>query len=144
MSTVEPLAAILVAGLAMSLIAFVGALVLLWLASGCATVGALAPARETPVAQPELPAEYDVLVGEFATLDGDLEQAREHAARATELDPDSVQAWNNLGYALAASGCAGILGVLELELDDHTAEAGLLTRCEAFLDSLKVRKGAVA
>jgi tetratricopeptide (TPR) repeat protein len=25
--------------------------------------------------------------------------------RATELDPDSVQAWNNLGYALAASGC---------------------------------------
>jgi predicted CoA-substrate-specific enzyme activase len=25
---------------------------------------------------------------------------------------------------------------LELELDDHTAEAGILTRCEAFLDSL--------
>jgi predicted CoA-substrate-specific enzyme activase len=25
---------------------------------------------------------------------------------------------------------------LELELDDHTAEAGMLTRCEAFLDSL--------
>jgi predicted nucleotide-binding protein (sugar kinase/HSP70/actin superfamily) len=25
---------------------------------------------------------------------------------------------------------------LELELDDHTAEAGIVTRCEAFLDSL--------
>ena len=33
---------------------------------------------------------------------------------------------------------------LELEVDDHTAEAGMLTRCEAFLDSLQVRKGAVA
>lgn len=33
---------------------------------------------------------------------------------------------------------------LELEVDDHTAEAGMLTRCEAFLDSLEVRKGAVA
>jgi predicted CoA-substrate-specific enzyme activase len=27
---------------------------------------------------------------------------------------------------------------LELELDDHTAEAGLVTRCEAFLDSLNL------
>jgi hypothetical protein len=33
---------------------------------------------------------------------------------------------------------------LEIEVDDHTAEAGLLTRCEAFLDSLEVRRGAVA
>jgi predicted CoA-substrate-specific enzyme activase len=33
---------------------------------------------------------------------------------------------------------------LELEVDDHTAEAGMLTRCEAFLDSLRVRKGAAA
>jgi len=28
---------------------------------------------------------------------------------------------------------------LELEIDDHTAEAGLVTRCEAFLDSLNIR-----
>ena len=33
---------------------------------------------------------------------------------------------------------------LELEVDDHTAEAGMLTRCEAFLDSLKVRTGVAA
>lgn len=28
---------------------------------------------------------------------------------------------------------------LELEMDDHTADAGVITRCEAFLDSLDVR-----
>jgi predicted CoA-substrate-specific enzyme activase len=33
---------------------------------------------------------------------------------------------------------------LELEVDDHTAEAGLLTRCEAFLDSLRVRREEAA
>jgi predicted nucleotide-binding protein (sugar kinase/HSP70/actin superfamily) len=31
---------------------------------------------------------------------------------------------------------------LELEIDDHTAEAGLVTRCEAFLDSLNLRTGS--
>jgi predicted CoA-substrate-specific enzyme activase len=30
--------------------------------------------------------------------------------------------------------------VLELEIDDHTADAGALTRCEAFLDSLGFRR----
>jgi len=29
---------------------------------------------------------------------------------------------------------------LELELDEHTADAGVLTRCEAFFDSLKMGK----
>jgi predicted nucleotide-binding protein (sugar kinase/HSP70/actin superfamily) len=29
---------------------------------------------------------------------------------------------------------------LELEVDDHTADAGMITRCEAFLDSLGVRR----
>ncbi|HEX9189926.1 MAG TPA: acyl-CoA dehydratase activase-related protein, partial [Vicinamibacteria bacterium] len=33
---------------------------------------------------------------------------------------------------------------LELEVDDHTAEAGMLTRCEAFLDSLRVRREVAA
>ncbi len=33
---------------------------------------------------------------------------------------------------------------LELEVDDHTAEAGIVTRCEAFLDSLNVRREGVA
>jgi predicted nucleotide-binding protein (sugar kinase/HSP70/actin superfamily) len=33
---------------------------------------------------------------------------------------------------------------LELEVDDHTAEAGMLTRCEAFLDSVRGRKGVAA
>jgi predicted CoA-substrate-specific enzyme activase len=32
---------------------------------------------------------------------------------------------------------------LELEIDDHTADAGIITRCEAFLESLKMRKGAL-
>lgn len=31
---------------------------------------------------------------------------------------------------------------LELEMDDHTAEAGIVTRCEAFLDSLGIRREA--
>jgi predicted nucleotide-binding protein (sugar kinase/HSP70/actin superfamily) len=29
---------------------------------------------------------------------------------------------------------------LELEVDDHTADAGMITRCEAFLDSLDLRR----
>jgi predicted CoA-substrate-specific enzyme activase len=29
---------------------------------------------------------------------------------------------------------------LELEVDDHTADAGMITRCEAFLDSLNLRR----
>jgi len=33
---------------------------------------------------------------------------------------------------------------LELELDEHAADAGLITRCEAFLDSLKLIKGVLA
>jgi predicted nucleotide-binding protein (sugar kinase/HSP70/actin superfamily) len=31
---------------------------------------------------------------------------------------------------------------LELEVDDHTADAGMITRCEAFLDSLNLRRVA--
>ncbi|MCG8346655.1 MAG: acyl-CoA dehydratase activase [Chloroflexales bacterium] len=33
---------------------------------------------------------------------------------------------------------------LELELDDHTADAGIITRCEAFFDSLAMGKGSLA
>jgi predicted nucleotide-binding protein (sugar kinase/HSP70/actin superfamily) len=29
---------------------------------------------------------------------------------------------------------------LELEIDEHTADAGLMTRCEAFIESLHVRR----
>jgi predicted nucleotide-binding protein (sugar kinase/HSP70/actin superfamily) len=32
---------------------------------------------------------------------------------------------------------------LELELDEHTADAGVVTRCEAFFDSLKMGKGVL-
>jgi predicted nucleotide-binding protein (sugar kinase/HSP70/actin superfamily) len=28
---------------------------------------------------------------------------------------------------------------LEVEIDDHTADAGMITRCEAFFDSLAAR-----
>ena len=31
---------------------------------------------------------------------------------------------------------------LELEVDDHTADAGMITRCEAFFDSLNVRRAS--
>ncbi|MCS6880761.1 MAG: acyl-CoA dehydratase activase [Oscillochloridaceae bacterium] len=30
---------------------------------------------------------------------------------------------------------------LELEIDEHTADAGIITRCEAFFDSLRMRQG---
>jgi hypothetical protein len=30
---------------------------------------------------------------------------------------------------------------LELEVDDHTADAGIVTRCEAFFESLEMREG---
>jgi predicted CoA-substrate-specific enzyme activase len=33
---------------------------------------------------------------------------------------------------------------LELEMDNHTADAGLITRCEAFFDSLKMGKGVLS
>lgn len=33
---------------------------------------------------------------------------------------------------------------LELEVDDHTADAGVVTRCEAFLESLKMGKGVLS
>ena len=33
---------------------------------------------------------------------------------------------------------------LELEIDGHTADAGIITRCEAFLESLKMGKGEVS
>ncbi|MFQ5575982.1 MAG: hypothetical protein ACE5G8_03225, partial [Anaerolineae bacterium] len=33
---------------------------------------------------------------------------------------------------------------LELEIDDHTADAGVITRCEAFFESLKMGKGAMS
>jgi len=33
---------------------------------------------------------------------------------------------------------------LELEVDDHTAEAGIVTRCEAFLDSLGIQREEAA
>lgn len=29
---------------------------------------------------------------------------------------------------------------LELEIDEHTADAGIITRCEAFFDSLRMRQ----
>lgn len=32
---------------------------------------------------------------------------------------------------------------LELEMDEHTADAGIITRCEAFFDSLKMGRGVV-
>jgi predicted nucleotide-binding protein (sugar kinase/HSP70/actin superfamily) len=32
---------------------------------------------------------------------------------------------------------------LELEFDDHTADAGVVTRCEAFFESLKMDSGAL-
>jgi hypothetical protein len=33
---------------------------------------------------------------------------------------------------------------LELEMDEHTADAGIVTRCEAFLESLSMAREVVA
>ncbi len=33
---------------------------------------------------------------------------------------------------------------LELELDEHTADAGIITRCEAFFESLRMRSGILS
>jgi predicted nucleotide-binding protein (sugar kinase/HSP70/actin superfamily) len=32
---------------------------------------------------------------------------------------------------------------LELEIDEHSADAGVVTRCEAFFDSLRVERTAL-
>lgn len=37
----------------------------------------------------------------------------------------------------------GVKPYLELEMDEHTADAGIITRCEAFFDSLKMGKGVL-
>jgi predicted nucleotide-binding protein (sugar kinase/HSP70/actin superfamily) len=45
--------------------------------------------------------------------------------------------------AFLVSFCRNVMGekpLLELEMDDHTADAGVITRCEAFLDSLNLRR----
>ena len=41
----------------------------------------------------------------------------------------------------AVSKSLGDKPFLELEIDDHTADAGIITRCEAFLESLKMGQG---
>lgn len=46
-----------------------------------------------------------------------------------------------LSYFRTAMGAKPFL---ELEVDDHTAEAGIVTRCEAFLDSLGIRREEAA
>jgi len=59
---------------------------------------------------------------------------RIHAIYLTSFDcgPDSFL----LSYFRRAMGSKPFL---ELEIDDHTAEAGIVTRCEAFLESLDLR-----
>jgi len=69
-------------------------LVVAWLAGACALPG-FGPAagekgRGGPVARPSADPEYDVLVGEFAARDRDLETARAAFLRAAEKDPDSA------------------------------------------------------
>ncbi|MBC8187872.1 MAG: tetratricopeptide repeat protein [Proteobacteria bacterium] len=67
--------------------------------NGCASLGALVPGgvsekreRQIPlrVERSEIPADYDVLVAEFAQLDGDFDLARVAFERAAEKDPDSA------------------------------------------------------
>jgi len=77
-------------------------LVLAFLASGCASFGALGSLgfpgqnkerdRKIPlrIVRSEAPADYDVLVAEVAQIDGDLELAREAYERAAEKDPGSA------------------------------------------------------
>jgi tetratricopeptide (TPR) repeat protein len=76
-----------------------GLLALAVLASGCGTLGSLGfPGqnkerdREIPlrIVRSEAPADYDILVAEFAQIDGDLELAREAYERAAQKDPGSA------------------------------------------------------
>ena len=74
-----------------------GCLALLILTSGCASLGISGlgdgGVRKAPplrIERSEAPAHYDVLVAEFAKLDGDFEAARAAFERAAEKDPDSA------------------------------------------------------
>ncbi len=74
-----------------------GCLAFLILTSGCASLGISGlgdgGVRKAPplrIERSEAPAHYDVLVAEFAKLDGDFEAARAAFERAAEKDPDSA------------------------------------------------------
>lgn len=72
------------------------------LASGCASLpfsGEADPADrdQGPVARPEAPADYDVLVGSMEALEGRTVEAREAFARAAAKDPESAYLQRSLG-----------------------------------------------
>jgi tetratricopeptide (TPR) repeat protein len=58
--------------------------------TGCATLTAPLPSAEPTPVQPDAPADFDVLVGEFAAREGELLEARNAFLRAAEKDPDSA------------------------------------------------------
>jgi tetratricopeptide (TPR) repeat protein len=78
---------------------FLGLVLVVAFSNGCASLGALdfggsdgRRAREIPlqIERSDVPPDYDVLVAEFALIEGDLELARDAFERAAEKDPRSA------------------------------------------------------
>jgi tetratricopeptide (TPR) repeat protein len=71
------------------------------LSTGCASLGgagrAFSRADDDRLERPEAPAEYDVLVGSLASLEGRPAEARSAFERAAEKDPDSAYLQRTLG-----------------------------------------------
>jgi len=97
---------------------------------GCATRGGgkLAIFEDGPLVRPELGAEYDVLVGEFAFRDGDFVEARRAFERAVEKDPESAYLHFRLARLAAHTddlAAAVEIGERGLELDPEDVEGRL-------------------
>ncbi|MBW2273749.1 MAG: tetratricopeptide repeat protein [Deltaproteobacteria bacterium] len=96
-------------------------------AVGCASfpgVGQREQGRSAALVRPELPVDYDVLVGEMALQDGDYEGARDAIERAIAKDPNSAYLERRLARFLSQledldGAIAHVERAVELEPDDE-------------------------
>lgn len=102
------------------------------LSLACASTGGPArdskPAAPPRIARPEAPPEYDVLVAEFASSEGKLEEARAAYARAAAKDPDSAYLERQLAHLAAQlddADAAAAHATRAVELDPDDAESRL-------------------
>ncbi len=95
--------------------------------AGCASIGGTGrPATDNRVVRPEAPADYDVLVGSLASLEGRPADARAAFERAALKDPDSAFLQRTLGrLAAQLDDLDGALThaqrAVELDPDDEAA-----------------------